>query len=203
MAPMTWPLKSRTGSATQRNSESNSPSSKAMPARRTSAISRRINSADVIDFGVSALRSARSRKRSNWSGASAASMILPSAVQCAGRTTPTRSVNWKAPGPLVRASTTTASPMRTEKCALSPVSRDRSSSTGVARLDHLDLVERAGGERKQRPADAVALGVLQLPHIAERHHGLDQMEGRWNCAGRRACSNRRDRCRRGCGRSLP
>ena len=61
-------------------------------------------------------------------------MILPSAVQCAGRTTPTRSVSWNAPGPLVRAITTTASPIRTAKWPLSPVSRDRSSSTGVATL---------------------------------------------------------------------
>ena len=61
-------------------------------------------------------------------------MILPSAVQCAGRTTPTRSFSWKAPGPPVRASTTTASPIGTEKCALSPVARARSSSTGAARL---------------------------------------------------------------------
>ena len=104
-------------------------------------------------------------------------MILPSAVQCAGRTTPTRSVNWKAPGPLVRASTTTASPMRTEKCALSPVSRDSSSSTGVAQAHHLDFVERARGQREQRAADAVALGILQLAHIAERDHGFHQMEG--------------------------
>ena len=43
---------------------------------------------------------------------------------------------------------------------------------------HLDVVERAGGEREQRPAHAVALGVLQLPHVAQRHHGLDQVERR-------------------------
>jgi hypothetical protein len=43
---------------------------------------------------------------------------------------------------------------------------------------HFDLVEGAGGEREQWAADAVALGILHLPHIAERHHRLDQMEGR-------------------------
>ena len=61
-------------------------------------------------------------------------MILPSAVQCAGRIRPTLSVSWKAPDPLVRAITTTESPIRTAKCPLSPVSRDKSSSTGVAML---------------------------------------------------------------------
>ena len=45
-------------------------------------------------------------------------------------------------------------------------------------IDHLDLVERARRERKQRPADAVALGVLFLPDIAERHHGLGEMKRR-------------------------
>ena len=30
-------------------------------------------------------------------------------------------------------------------------------------IDHLDFVERAGRERKQRPADAVALGIALLP----------------------------------------
>src|SRR6185437_10063231 len=85
-------------------------------------------------------------------------MILPSAVQYAGRTTPTRSLSWKAPGPPVRAKTTTASPIGTEKCALSPVAR-------------------AGGERKQRPADAVAFRILHLPHVAERHHRFHQVEG--------------------------
>ena len=44
-------------------------------------------------------------------------------------------------------------------------------------IDHLDFVERAGGERKQRPADAVALGIALLPHIAERDHRLGEMEG--------------------------
>ena len=51
----------RTGSAAQRNSLSNSPSSMAKPARRTSAISRASCSAEVIDFGVYALSSARCR----------------------------------------------------------------------------------------------------------------------------------------------
>ena len=104
-------------------------------------------------------------------------MILPSAVQCAGRTTPTRSVSWNAPGPLVRAITTTESPMRTAKWPLSPVSRDRSSSTRGGEIDHLDLIERAGGERKQRPSDAVALGIALLADVAERDHRLGEMEG--------------------------
>ena len=46
---------------------------------------------------------------------------------------PGRSIEMR-PGRQVRASTSTASPMRTAKCAASPVSRDRSSSSGVARL---------------------------------------------------------------------
>ena len=103
-------------------------------------------------------------------------MILPSAVQCAGRTTPTRSVSWNAPGPLVRAITTTASPIRTAKWLLSPVSRDRSSEHRGRDIHHLDLVERARGQREQRPADAVALGVFLLAQVAERHHGLGEME---------------------------
>ncbi len=61
MAPITCPLKLRTGSAAQRSSESNSPSSTAKPARRTSAISCASCSAEVIDFGVYALSSARCR----------------------------------------------------------------------------------------------------------------------------------------------
>ena len=44
-------------------------------------------------------------------------------------------------------------------------------------IDHLDFVERAGGQRKQRPADAVALGILLLAQIAQRHHGLGEVEG--------------------------
>ena len=44
-------------------------------------------------------------------------------------------------------------------------------------IDHLDFVERAGGQRKQRPADAVALGILFLAQIAQRHHGLGEVEG--------------------------
>ena len=103
-------------------------------------------------------------------------MILPSAVQCAGRTTPTRSVSWNAPEPLVRAITTTESPMRTAKWPLSPVSRDRSSSIGRGEIDHLDFIERAGGERKQRPADAVTLGIALLPHVAQRDHRFGEME---------------------------
>ena len=99
-------------------------------------------------------------------------MILPSAVQCAGRTAPARSISWKAPGPLVRASTTTASPMGTEKCALSPVSRDKSSRIGCRQADHLDFVERARREREQRTADAVTFGVLHLPHVAEQDQVL-------------------------------
>ena len=43
-------------------------------------------------------------------------------------------------------------------------------------IHHLDLVERAGRQREQRPADAVALGILFLADIAERHHGLGEME---------------------------
>ena len=105
-------------------------------------------------------------------------MILPSAVQCAGRTAPARSISWKAPFPPIRASTTTASPRRTEKCALSPVSRERSSRIGVAKTHHFHFVERAGRKREQRPADAISLEILHLSHIAERDQGLDQMECR-------------------------
>jgi hypothetical protein len=63
--------------------------------------------------------------------------------------------------------------------------REMAALAGLARkvlehrrrqVHHLDLVERAGGEREQRPSDAIALGVLLLPDVAERHHGLDQME---------------------------
>ena len=43
-------------------------------------------------------------------------------------------------------------------------------------IDHLDFVERAGGERKQRPADAVALGIALLPHVAQRDHRLREVE---------------------------
>src|SRR5882672_64751 len=43
-------------------------------------------------------------------------------------------------------------------------------------IHHLDFVERAGGERKQWPADAVAFGIFLLTQIAQRHHGLRQME---------------------------
>ena len=41
---------------------------------------------------------------------------------------------------------------------------------------HLDLVQRARGQRKQRPADAVTLGFPFLADIAKRHHGLGEME---------------------------
>src|ERR1035438_6926763 len=44
-------------------------------------------------------------------------------------------------------------------------------------IDHLDLVERACRQREQWPADAVTLGVLLLPEIAERNHGFGEMEG--------------------------
>ena len=42
--------------------------------------------------------------------------------------------------------------------------------------DHFHFVERAGGEREQRPADAVAFGVLHLPHVAEHDERPYQME---------------------------
>ena len=43
-------------------------------------------------------------------------------------------------------------------------------------IDHFDLVERAGGKRKQRPADAVTLGIFFLAQIAQRHQRLGEME---------------------------
>jgi hypothetical protein len=43
-------------------------------------------------------------------------------------------------------------------------------------IHHLDFVERARRQRKQRPADAVALGILFLADIAERHHCLGKMK---------------------------
>ena len=42
--------------------------------------------------------------------------------------------------------------------------------------DHFDLVERARGQRKQRPAHAIALGVSFLPDVAERHQGLGEVK---------------------------
>ena len=45
-------------------------------------------------------------------------------------------------------------------------------------IHHLDFVERAGGQREQRPPDAVALGILFLADVAERHHRLRQVERR-------------------------
>src|SRR6266540_1622431 len=41
---------------------------------------------------------------------------------------------------------------------------------------HLDLVEGARRKREQRSADAIALGVLHLADIAERHHRLDEVK---------------------------
>ena len=43
-------------------------------------------------------------------------------------------------------------------------------------IDHLDFIERAGGERKQRPADAITFGIALLPHIAQRDHRFGKME---------------------------
>src|SRR5260370_34693879 len=44
--------------------------------------------------------------------------------------------------------------------------------------DQLDLVEGACRQRKDPPADAVALGVLGLLDVAERDHGPHQVESR-------------------------
>ena len=43
-------------------------------------------------------------------------------------------------------------------------------------VHHLDFVERAGGQCKQRSADAVTLGVFFLANIAKRHHRLGEMK---------------------------
>src|SRR5215475_9361787 len=64
-APITSPVKLNTGTATQRTSELNSPSSMANALRRTSAISRNSTAGSVIDFLVDGLNSTRSRKRFN------------------------------------------------------------------------------------------------------------------------------------------
>src|SRR5262245_31196364 len=44
--------------------------------------------------------------------------------------------------------------------------------------DHLHFVESAGRQSKQRAANAIALRILHLSHVAERHHGLYEMESR-------------------------
>ena len=58
---------------------------------------------------------------------------------------------------------------------------------GRREIDHLDFIERAGGERKQRPADAVTLGIPLLPHIAQRDQAFWRGGTSWNYAGRPAC----------------
>ena len=156
----------------------------------------------MIDFLVDGFSSTRSRKRLSWSGRSEARMILPSAVQWAGRTTPTRSVSWNAPG---------AGGARDHDHRIAHSHGKMAAFAGFARqilqngrreIDHLDLVERAGRERKQRPADAIALGVALLPDVAERHHGLWRDGRWWNCAGRPAWTVRPGQCLRGAARSL-
>src|SRR5262249_26462699 len=42
--------------------------------------------------------------------------------------------------------------------------------------DHFHLVEGAGGQREQGAANAVTLGLLDLPDIAQRNHRLDEMK---------------------------
>ena len=65
IAPITCPVKSFTGNATQRTSRLNSPSSNAMPLRRTSSISRSSAGISVMDFSVDGSSGTRSRKRCN------------------------------------------------------------------------------------------------------------------------------------------
>src|SRR5258706_15782383 len=49
---------------------------------------------------------------------------------------------------------------------------------GRREADQLNLAEGARRQRKEPTADAVALGVLRLLDVAERHHGPHQVESR-------------------------
>jgi len=83
-------------------------------------------------------------------------------------------------GRLVRAITTTASPIRTAKWPLPLVSRDSSSSTGVATFTIFDFVKRAGRKRKQWPADAVA---FWNPSPDADSPATPMVFARWNVVG--------------------
>ena len=78
-------------------------------------------------------------------------------MQCAGVITPTRSVSWNAPDPLVRAMTTMESPMRTAKCPLSRSPATSPLNIGVAMLTISTSSSEAGGEARTvaaRPGSA-------------------------------------------------
>ena len=178
MAPITWPVKSRTGTATQRNSASNSPSSKAMPARRTSSISRRSAPTSMIDFGVCGLQFGALEIALELLGAQRRQHDL------AERRAVRRPDDADAVGQLEGARPAGAGDHHD---GIAHADGEMPALAGLARqvlqdrrrqADHLDVVERAGGEREQRPPHPIALGVLELAHVAERHHGLDQVKGR-------------------------
>ena len=175
-APITWPVKSVTGTATQRTSGLNSPSSKAMPVRLTSAISRN-STADVGDRLLGRrLHLDAVEKTLQLIGAQRGQDDL------AERGAMRRAHHADAVGQLKRAG---AAGARDHHDGVAHAHRKMAAFAGFARqllengrrdIDHLDLVERAGGEREQRPADAVSFCLLLLAHIAQRNHGLGEME---------------------------
>ena len=174
---MIWPVKSVTGTATQRTSGLNSPSSKAMPLRLISAISRS-STGDVGDRLLGRrLQLDAFEKALQLIGAQRGEDDL------AERGAMRRPHHADAVGQLKRAGAAGAGD---HDDGVAHSHRKMAAFAGFPRqllehrgrdIDHLDFVERAGGQRKQRPADAVALGILFLAQIAQRHHGLGEMEG--------------------------
>ena len=94
----------------------------------------------------------------------AASNTLPSAVACAVRTAPVRSIIWKIPLPAVFPTTTICSPERMAKRLYSPVALVSFSSIGVGHADEFDLV--GGSTVNERAAHAqrarIVCGKIQL-----------------------------------------
>lgn len=115
--------------------------------RLTSSISLSSAGICVNDFSVDGLRPTRWINRCNCSNVSAASKALPTAVQWAGRTTPTRSANRNALGPPVRAITTTASPKRTQNGCFADFPR-QFLEHGRRKVYHIDFVKRACASTK-------------------------------------------------------
>ena len=200
-APMIWPVKSITGTATQRTSGLNSPSSKAMPLRRISAISR------------SSTRNVGDRLLGRWFQVDAFKETLEligakrGQDDLAERSAMRRSHHADAVGQLKRAGPAGAGDHHDR---VAHAHREMAAFAGFPRqvlqhrrgdIDHLDLVERAGGERKQRPADAIALGVA-APGACSPATPSSWRDGRWwSCAGRPACSVPQGQCLRGDARS--
>ena len=202
-APTIWPVKSLTGTATQRTSGLNSPSSNAMPLRRTSSISRssigdlgdrlvgRWLELDALEEALELIGAQRRRGSPCRAPCSA-----PAARRRPGRSAGTRRARWCA-----------RSPRRRRPCARRNGCSRRSRATGPPGSAWRGSPSRSR-RASLRPARTAAgrrgSAWSPSPGGCSRATPWSWRGGTWSsCAGRPACSGPRGRCLRGGARPPP